>query len=314
MTEPAELILVDTFDLKPSQPFDFRHTLWKPSHFNTGLEKHTLKRTWRTFRLGERLCGTVLLMRSRGRLEVQVYSTSEWVPADTDKLRHRIVHAYGLNEDLSEFLRIASQVSSFRTPLHALNGMRQSCPENLFEIAIVSLLLQNATIARTTQMMVNLLTHYGREVVFDGVTLRAFFTPSEILNVPETTFREKDRLGYRAKYIGRFAEFFIKYDPDTVATVDKQVLISQFQSIKGVGPYTAAIIASHAVRDHSALGLDVWNRKILAEHILGVADAEPGVVASKMQRLFPGYEGLAGLYFIENEYRLRPVVPLVAEY
>lgn len=44
--------------------------------------------------------------------------------------------------------------------------------------------------------------------------------------------------------------------------------MTNFQTIKGVGPYTATVIASHAVWDHSAIGLDVWNRKILARKFL----------------------------------------------
>lgn len=122
--------------------------------------------------------------------------------------------------------------------------------------------------------MTNLLDHYGHVVEFDDVTLKAFFTPEEIAGVDEASFREHDRLGYRAKYIGRFAEFFTNHDPDVTDHADKAELMAAFQTIKGVGPYTAAIIASHAVRDPSALGLDVWNRKLLAKRFLRLDDAE----------------------------------------
>lgn len=91
---------------------------------------------------------------------------------------------------------------------------------------------------------------------------------------------------------------------------NKTELISRFQTIKGVGPYTAAVIASHALRDPSALGLDVWNRRVLAKHFLGLDDADPEVIMAEMTRLFPGYEGLAGLYVIESVYQQQPVVAL----
>lgn len=310
MNAPLKLKPVDSFEMQTSTPFDFRHTFWKPSHFDTGLEKHSRERTWRTFRIREHFCGVAFSMPRGSGLAARVYSNSRWGAEETEALRVRLDHAYGLTENLTDFVRIASKVKQINAPLRALRGMRQSCPENLFEIAVLSLLLQNATIARTTQMMSNLLTHHGRLVNFDGVTLRTFFTPKEILDVPEIVFREKDRLGYRAKYIGRFAEFFVAHDPDAVATTGREALMADFQTIKGVGPYTAAIIASHAVRDHSALGLDVWNRRILAERMLSVEDAEPKTILSAMKRLFPGFEGLAALYFIEDVYRRNPVVPL----
>jgi 3-methyladenine DNA glycosylase/8-oxoguanine DNA glycosylase len=159
--------------------------------------------------------------------------------------------------------------------------------------------------------MTNLLDHYGLLVEFADATLKAFFTPQEIVGVDEATFRERDRLGYRAKYIGRFADFFRDHDPDEVDQHSKSDLMAEFQTIKGVGPYTAAIMASHAVRDPSALGLDVWNRKLLAQRFLAMDDAEPGLVAAEMTQLFPGYEGVAGLYVIEEAYRKQAVVALV---
>jgi 3-methyladenine DNA glycosylase/8-oxoguanine DNA glycosylase len=310
MPDPRPLAHVDTLRLAVKQPFNFRYTLWKPSHFATGLEQHSAKTSWRTFRVGELLTGVVLTMDGDDAVRAEVYADGTWQAADRDRLTARLIHSYGLDEDIS-FVAHAEQVAPMRETLAALAGMRQSCPENLFEIAIISLLLQNATVARTTQMMTNLLDHYGRVVEFDGVTLKAFFTPEEITGVDEATFRERDRLGYRAKYIGRFAEFFTAHDPDLADHADKAALMAEFQTIKGVGPYTAAIIASHAVRDPSALGLDVWNRKLLAKRFLDVDDAEAAVVMAEMTRLFPGYEGLAGLYVIEDAYRERAVVELV---
>ncbi|WP_279590168.1 hypothetical protein [Saccharomonospora amisosensis] len=40
-------------------------------------------------------------------------------------------------------------------------------------------------------------------------------------------------------------------------------------------------------------------------------DAEADVVMAEMTRLFPGYEGLAGLYVIEDACREQAVVELV---
>lgn len=310
MRDARALVHVDTLLLPVKQPFNFRYTLWKPSHFATGLEQHSADTSWRTFRVSELLCGVVMTMDSGDNLRAEVYSDGSWHESARERLASRLVHSYGLDEDISAFVAVAERVPAMRKPMVALAGMRQSCPENLFEIAVISLLLQNATVARTTQMMTNLLDHYGLVAEFDGVTLKAFFTPEEITAVDEATFRERDRLGYRAKYIGRFAEFFREHDPDDVDHAGKAELMREFQTIKGVGPYTAAIIAGHAVRDPSALGLDVWNRKLLAQRFLGLDDATATMVMAEVTRLFPGYEGLAGLYVIEEAYREKAVVEL----
>ncbi|WP_280216668.1 hypothetical protein [Nocardia neocaledoniensis] len=311
MPEPTLLHHADTLLLPVKAPFNFRYTLWKPSHFATGLEQHSLDTSWRTFRVGEHLCGVVMRMNDEHTLRAEVFADGDWTGDDRDRLSARLTHSYGLAEDISAFVDHAATVPQMQGPLTALAGMRQSCPENLFEIAIISLLLQNATIARTTQMMTNLLDHYGRVVTFDTVTLKTFFTPAEIAGIDEQVFKQVDRLGYRAKYIGAFGAFFTDHDPDDVDHASKAELMEEFQTIKGVGPYTAAIIAGSAVRDPSALGLDVWNRRLLAQRFLDLDDADIPTVQARMTELFPGYEGLAGLYVIEDIYRDQAVVSMV---
>jgi 3-methyladenine DNA glycosylase/8-oxoguanine DNA glycosylase len=239
-----------------------------------------------------------------------VFSDRDLTQVELDRMARRISHSYGLGEDISGFLALSDTVPVMRAPLALLRGMRQSCPENIFEIAIISLLLQNATIGRTRQMLDNLLHHHGRMVTFDTVELGTFFTPSEIVDVDEKTHRDVNRLGYRAKYIPRFATFFL--GREGLLSADAE-LLDQFQQIKGVGPYTRAIVASHASRDPSALGLDVWNRKILAQRLLGVDDAEPVAVMAACTALFPGYEGLAALYLLEHEYSSHPAAPLIVD-
>jgi len=86
--------------------------------------------------------------------------------------------------------------------------------------------------------------------------------------------------------------------------------MAEFETIKGVGPYTSAVIVGSAVRDPSALGLNVWNRRILAERFLGLDNADAPTVQAKMTKLFPGNEGLAALYVIEDIYKDQAVVSM----
>lgn len=310
MTPVTPLTYVDALTFEVTQPFNFRHTLWKPSHFATDLEVHTVDESWRSFRIGDLRCGVHAHMGSPTQLVAEVYADGDWTQHDRDHLAAQIRNAYGLTEDLAPFVALCADVPAMRQPLAVLAGMRHSCPENLFEIAIIALLLQNATINRTMQMTRNLLSHYGSLVHFARTTLRCFFTPQGISAVSEEEFRLKDRLGYRAKFIGRYAEFFTIH-AETLADATVPELITEFQKIKGVGPYTAAIIASHASRDPSALGLDVWNRKLLARHLLGLDDSTPEAVTAACTATFPGYQAIGALYLIEHDYLHQPVAPLV---
>ncbi|MGA5266249.1 DNA-3-methyladenine glycosylase family protein [Streptomyces lydicamycinicus] len=310
--KPRHLTHTDTLQLPitGNGPFNFRHTLWKPSHFGTGLEAHTETRSWRTFRIDSLIIGVALTNGHDDRtISVEVFTDGDYAPEHRDRLARRLTTSYGLDEDLAPFTELAADVPAMRDPLHALFGMRQSCPEDHFEIAVIALLLQNTTISRTTQMTRNLLTRHGRLVHFDGITLRAWFTPAEIAAVTAEEFKERDRLGYRAKALPHFAAFFRDHHPEDLAAADN--LVELFQQIKGVGPYTAAVMASHASRDPAVFGVDVWNRKILARRLLDTEDAAPEAIHEHLTRLFPGHAGTAALYLVEHEYLRTPVAPLL---
>ncbi|MFJ5546771.1 hypothetical protein [Streptomyces sp. NPDC093225] len=288
-------------------PFSFRHTVWKPSHYDTGLEAHTADQSWRTFRVGDLVAGVRLTYEDRTVI-ADIYTDGDYKPTHREQLRTRLTTSYGLTEDVTAFTTLAEQVPAMREPLAGLAGMRQSCPEDHFEISVVALLLQNTTVSRTTAMTRNLLTHHGLLVRFDGITLRAWFTPAEIADVTAETFKEQDRLGYRAKSLPHFAAFFRDHTPEDLRGEN---LVERFQEIKGVGPYTAAVMVSHASRDPSVFGIDVWNRKIFARSILGVPDADAEVITRRMDELFPGHAGTAALYLVEHEYLAMPVAPLL---
>lgn len=312
MIEPTELRFVSRFTLTAAvRPWSFRYSLWKPSHFDSGLEVHSVTTTWRSMRLDDVRCGLRMSSVGEDGLQVSVYADERWSGDMRPTLIDRLRWSYGLDDDIRPFLSMARRNPALRLATTRLRGMRLSCPESIFEIAILSLLLQNTTIARTTQMMRNLLSHHGSIVKFDRVTLPIFFSPSEIAGVTESSLREHDRLGYRAKYLPRFARFFgAEQNCEIARTVD---LTERLLDVKGVGPYTAGIIASHAQRSTHAVGLDVWNTRLIGRAVLSTEDASQGEVRSWLDEHFPGYAGLAALYLVEAAYLDSPVVPLVAE-
>ncbi|MDD2245119.1 MAG: hypothetical protein PHT79_11165 [Syntrophomonadaceae bacterium] len=305
-----ELKYVDSFVLLPVEPFNFRYTLWKPSHFYTGLEAHSVQYSWRTYKLGEKPLGTKIYMNNNN-LVVDIFAEGNLDAQDISSLKNRITHSYGLNEDLSCLENIKCSHNYLCKAIEDLYGMHISCPENLFEISIVSLLLQNTTIKRTTGMFQNLIDYYGQLVTFDNICLRVFFTPLDMVSVDEAELKEKCRLGYRAKFVNNYARYFVDNDDNSLQSYDKETLLKELQTIKGVGPYTANVIAAHSLRDFKAIPFDSWNRKIIGGRLFGKSDLEASVLQNMMENMFGDYAGLIALYLIEYEYINNPVVPLI---
>lgn len=287
------------------EDFNFRLSLWKPSHFCTGLETHSDRSSWRTFMINGSAFG-VRFRRTPRSVVCDVFGIRGVSKAALDELRARVIWSYGLHEDVASFdLQFCAQFSDER--FGPVCGMRISRPESVFESAILSVLLQNTTVQRTTQMLRSMLRLAGGVACFDGVALARFFTPEELATLSTDELRADCRVGYRAQVLADVAAFFAN-GPE-IPREPSELMIA-LQAIRGIGPYSAAVVATAATRDPSAAGLDSWNTRIAAEAMGLHDDVDRETVSRGLTRRFPGHEGLALLYMTELEYLSRPVDPI----
>lgn len=301
---------VHTMRVDVTPPFNYLYTMWKPSHFFTGLEVHSGTCSWRTFRLSKETFTGARMHLSGSTLIIDVFANGYLTEEQLTYLRGHITRSYGLTETYDVPAQISEANEHVKGFFPRLHGTRISCPENVFEIAIVSLLLQNTNISRTTTMFKKLIECYGSLVAFDDVVLYSFYSPDDVLTATEAELKEHCRLGYRARYIRNFADFFSSNKESELRKLDKEDLLALLQTIKGVGTYTSNIVASSALRDTAAIPFDAWNRKILASRLYGADPADTEALRTRMVSDFGKYSGLIAMYTIENEYIDKPVVPL----
>lgn len=305
---PLSLNPVAMFDLKPNGHADFRLTLWKPSHFPTRLEIHATGVSWRTFMVEARPCG-VRVVDAGKHWQVTVFAAEEWSAQHTDALQRRLVAGYGLDEDASAFHDRFADDTVLTPAMRDLHGMRSSCPESVFELLILAVLLQNTTVRRSRDMLSALLDLAGGDVLFDGVQLAHFCTPKSLLRLGGGPLREVARVGYREKTLLAVAEFFANR-PDNESHGSQQGLLGELCGIRGIGPYTAGVAAASAFRDPRAYGLDVWNRRILAGALGAAEDIQPDELRWKIEDRFAPFEGMAAEHLVEHAYIKKPVCPV----
>jgi endonuclease III len=301
------------FIMTTAEPFNFRYSFWKPSHFYTGLEAHSLTHSYRTFRFNTQTYTAIDAYQTDNLLNIDIYANKKLLPIEIDTLYSHIIYSYGLLEINKLSCKIIAKNKQIKEIIKKFIGTRISCPETLFEISVVSLLLQNTTISRTTTMFRKLIEDYGSVVKFRNIALFSFYSPDDLFEVTETKLKKNCRLGYRAKYIINYAKFFVLNHELDLRKLDKQALLEKLQTIKGVGPYTSNVVASHALRDKKIIPLDSWNRKILSETIYNTAMLDKEELRQLLIDDFGDYAGLIALYVIENEYIDNPVVKLIDE-
>lgn len=257
------------FFLFPTPPFHFDGTFYKPSHFpnKLKLDDWVPNTYWQGLRLGKKLYG--LKIENAGtvvhpKLKAAIYSDKNFTQAEVEELRQEIAWRFELDRDLKEFDALAKKDKRFSPIFKKWLGMRNASQYTLYELLIIAIVLQNATVRRSQQMLDALLGKFGTKLEFARKELWAIWLPEDLEKVSEQELRDL-KIGYRAKFIKRLSQDFSqgKIDEDKLRTLDKERAREELTKLYGVGPETARILLFEAfhhddVFDHVA----PWQQKI----------------------------------------------------
>ncbi len=258
---------IGNFNIFPKPPFNFDGTVYVPHHFQTPDFEWRKGICWQTMNLEGILLG--IKMENKGtllrpKIKVKLYARSKLTKEESQRIVNEISWRYALDEDISEFCKKFKRDKFLTLPLMKLRGMRINCANSLYELLMIAIMLQNATIRRTIQMMYNMLNAYGSKLRFDGKELFAYWNPEDLDNELEESLRAL-KVGYRAKMIKRISEGFVKDEVREsalreMATEDAK---NELMKLYGVGPATAQIILGEYLRRYDTLDLTgrMWNRR-----------------------------------------------------
>lgn len=309
-----ELRKYDELSLSAVSPFNFKYTVYKPSHFPTRLEEfdETSGTFYRTFRLNEdKILGLKISDLAKKQEEnglfLEVYSANKLDRKDLDYLEKHVNGAYGLKENINEFYEYVKSDEELNVIIDSLRGMRNSCFETLFEILNISSILQNTTVKRSEQMMENMLFNFGKRVIYNGKELYAFYTPEDIFNSSEERLREL-KVGYRAKFLMEIARHFVQnpHFEEKIKTMSFEDAKKNLMEIKGVGPYSARIALFQYLRRPHEINFDSWKRKIFSKFFFGNEDEPVEKVEKEAKNRWGVYAGYAALYIIESLFVKNP--------
>src|SRR3972149_3212870 len=157
--------------LRPRPPFNFEATVHKPSHFPAPIEAYEPGRFWQTLLwrcepLGLRLVDAGSL--DAPAIELRLFAQSP-LPDDTyAAIVSEVRRRFDMGADLSEFESRCGADPLLAPVLERRRGMRVKTGGSLYEMLVIYVVLQNATVRRSVQMMTALLERYGTPLVFDG--------------------------------------------------------------------------------------------------------------------------------------------------
>lgn len=261
-----------TFDV--SEPFSFRTTMRKPSHFPTPLELFPDDDTYMVAAyVDENLLG-VRAQRNRPReVEITLYTESDLGASQLDAAALEMARRLGLTVAVDGFSEVWARDDLLRSLDKELMGGRPSMPHSLYHFLVICVLLQNTQVRRTVQMTGVLLSEFGTAVVFPGgETIPVFGTPEQLADAPEAMLRDL-KLGYRAKSIHRLSNQFAA-DPtieqSLLRLVDATELRQALLALYGVGPATAGYLSFEWFKNcNDLVHMSPWEAKILGRILFG---------------------------------------------
>jgi len=294
--------------IRPIPPFNFDGTVYVPHYFPTPDFEWQPNAAWQTLNLDRRLFG--LRMENKGvvdepKINLTVYSESEITGNKMERIVEELDWRYGFNEDISEFFMEFRDDSFLKTVFKRWKGMRVNCANSLYELMIISIVLQNAMVKRTVQMMNNLFNAYGSKLKFDGKELFAYWNPEDLDGVSEEELRAL-KVGYRAKMIKRVSEAFAKHEIDEwkLRKMNTEDTRKELMKLYGVGPATAQIILSGYLRRCDIFDLKgrLWEQKILSRIMFGKKLVSADEITEEFNKRYGRWRGLAFHYIFTDTF------------
>jgi len=291
--------------LKPTPPYNFNATIHKPSHFPSSdniweKDKYWITMFWKDDVFGLKLDnkGTI----ANPRIKLTIYSQKLIRRGIKEETIPEIEWRFNVKSNISEFSKKFKNDKVLSPLFKKWKGMKPVAANSLYETLIIYIVLQNATVRRTSQMLENLFNKFGQQVQFDNKVLFAFWNPQIIAKTPEQVLRDL-KLGYRAKFLKRLSEQFTKGEIDElkIRKMPRDEVKQEVLKFYGIGPASVEYLLFEDFYhcDHLET-IPPWEQKIMSRLLFN----KKLVPSEKILRFFklnyPNWKKLAFHYIWED--------------
>lgn len=323
MPNPVSLACRHRLELRPTAPFHFDATMHKPDHFASADNAWQPGVRWQTMRWQGRPLGLKLADNGavdRPSILLEVWAQDELPPPALESLAAEVRYRCNLDLDLRPFYERLEADPQLGPAIARWRGMRPASYSSLYEYLIIAIVLQNATVRRSVNMMQALFEAYGTRLAYDGRTLDCFWTPESLAGVTEEDLRRL-KVGYRARSIARVTGAFIRGEVDEPALRQvspaerRQALLALY----GIGPASVWYILFDVFHQWDELNhISPWEGRIYSRLFFDRDPGDPVPTAQLLSTLderFGAWKMLAVHYIWEDLFwqRVHQPVPWLEE-
>ncbi len=288
-------------EIIPKAPYNFNKTVCNPGHFPTPIEVWEPGKFWKTMRFKNKILGTKLESTgtiNKPKIKLTIFSTSKLSKKFIQDLIEDLNFRYGLNEDLSEFYEKFKSDSVLGTRMRGAHGRKF---ESLYEIIMISIVLQNATVRRTVQMMNALLNKCGQKIKFDNQEMYLIWKPQKLVKAGEQELRNL-KVGYRAKMFIRISKQFAKGEINEYRLRKKpsEEVKKELLKLYGIGPASLDNLLGILGKHQLIITIPPWEQKIYSRLLLNKKLVSPNKILKELKRRYGKWSIFASSLLFED--------------
>lgn len=255
---------------------------------------------WQGKRLGMRFENRGAI--GKPRISLTIHSQTRLSRDFLGGLLPEIGRRFNFDQDISEFCREYRDDKFLGSSIKRWRGMKPVAANSLYETLVIYVVLQNATVRRSVQMLENLFDRFGSKVGFDGKVLYAFWEPKDMAKATEDELREL-KVGYRAKFFAKITEQFVNKTVDEFALrkMPKDQVRKDMQKLYGVGPASVEyLLFEHFYFLDALEKIPRWEQKIMSRLLFNRRLVSAEKILNFFRSRYEGYEKLAFHYIWED--------------
>lgn len=291
--------------LEPKAPYNFDANFYKPSHFPSSdnvweKEKYWITMIWKSKRLGLKFenTGTV----NKPKIKVNICSQKELSKDFIASLIPEIRWRFNFDQNIAEFCEKFKNDEVLGSIIKKWQGMKPIAANSLYETLIIYLVLQNATVRRSVQMLENLFDRFGGKAKFDGRILSTFWEPKDMVRSTEQEIRDL-KVGYRSKFFTKITEQFVNREINELALrkVSKEEVKKEMLKFYGIGSASVEYLLFEDFYFLDSLEtIPPWEQKIMSRLIFNQKLVSAKEILEFFEKRYAGWEKLAFHYIWED--------------
>ncbi len=301
---PVKLNHKEVISLTPRPPYNFDANFHKPSYFPSSDYAWEEGICWLTMLWQGRELG--LKFENRGTIDnpeikTGIYSREALSEDYIKGLIPELGWRFNLDSDISGFYDDYKNDAVLGPVLDRWKGMKPRASNSLYESLVIYIVLQNATVRRSVQMLENLFERFGSRLEYNSKVLSAFWEPAVMAEASEQELRDL-KLGYRAKFLKRITEQFTNNEIDgfTLRKMGRGEVKNEMLKLYGIGPASVEYLLFEDFYFYGTLEtIPPWEQKIMSRLIFNEELVSTEKLLGFFHR-FTGWEKLAFHYLWED--------------